>query len=412
MDMSKLFEAALHIEKPWFINGVNFIAEQKRLEIRIDFAKGSRFMLPGINGEHKVYDTVEKSWRHLNFFEHECYLIARIPRVKTPDNKLHTVEPSWSGFLNGFTLLFEALILQLATSMPVHELSRIIKVSDYKIWAILDKYVEKARELEDFANVSKIGMDETSIAKGHSYITMVVDLNTRRTIFVTEGKDASTVTRFKEDFTAHSGNVNQITDVSCDMSPAFIKGVRDTLPNAEITFDKFHILKLINEAVDKVRRTEAATNPLLKGTRYIFMKNEANLNVKQKQQRDALNMSKQNLKSLRALNIRETFQQIYNALNIDIFTSRLKDWYYWATHSKLEPIKKVAHMIKRHWDGVIRWKTSQINNGILEGLNSVVQAAKRKARGYKLKHFKTIAYLLTGKLDFARVNSACYPPKF
>ncbi len=386
-------------------------AEQKRLEIRVDFTKGTAFKLPGIAGEHKAYDTVEKSWRHLNFFEHECYLIARIPRVRTPDNKLHTVDPLWSDFLNGFTLLFEALILQLATSMPVHELSRIIKVSDHKIWAILDKYVDKARELEDYASVEKIGMDETSIAKGHSYITLVVDLETRRTIFVTEGKDANTVARFKEDFTHHGGDVNLITDVSCDMSQAFIKGVRDNLPNAEITFDKFHILKLINEAVDKVRRAEAATNPLLKGTRYIFMKNEANLTVKQKQEKEALCISKQNLKSLRALNIRETFQQIYSADNVGAFTSMLKKWYYWATHSKLEPIKQVAYTIKRHWYGVIKWKESQINNGILEGLNSVVQAAKRKARGYKLKHFKTISYLLTGNLNFTKLNPNFYPPK-
>ena len=411
MNMSKLFEAALNIGEPWFISGVDFSAEQKRLEIRVDFTKGAAFKLPGIAGEHKAYDTVEKSWRHLNFFEHECYLIARIPRVRTPDNKLHTVDPSWSGFLNGFTLLFEALILQLATSMPVHELSRIIKVSDHKIWAILDKYVDKARELEHYANVEKIGIDETSIAKGYSYITLVVDLGTRRTIFVTEGKDANTVVKFKEDFTNHGGDVNLITDVSCDMSPAFIKGVKDNLPNSEITFDKFHILKLINEAVDKVRRAEAATNPLLKGTRFIFMKNETNLTIKQKQEKEALCISKQNLKSLRALNIRETFQQIYNADNIKTFTSMLKDWYYWATHSKLEPIKQVAYTIKRHWDGVIRWKQSQINNGILEGLNSVVQAAKRKARGYKLKHFKTIAYLLTGNLNFTKLNPNCYPPK-
>ena len=295
--------------------------------------------------------------------------------------------------------------------MPVHELSRIIKVSDHKIWAILDKYVDKARELEHYANVEKIGIDETSIAKGYSYITLVVDLGTRRTIFVTEGKDANTVVKFKEDFTNHGGDVNLITDVSCDMSPAFIKGVKDNLPNSEITFDKFHILKLINEAVDKVRRAEAATNPLLKGTRFIFMKNETNLTIKQKQEKEALCISKQNLKSLRALNIRETFQQIYNADNIKTFTSMLKDWYYWATHSKLEPIKQVAYTIKRHWDGVIRWKQSQINNGILEGLNSVVQAAKRKARGYKLKHFKTIAYLLTGNLNFTKLNPNCYPPK-
>ena len=168
-------------------------------------------------------------------------------------------------------------------------------------------------------------------------------------------------------------------------------------------------LKIINEAVDKVRRAEAVGNPLLSGTRYIFLKNDDNLTANQKRKKDELNMSKQNLKSLRALNIRETFQQIYNATNVELFTARLKDWYYWATHSRLEPIKQAAYTIKRHWDGVIRWKVSQINNGILEGLNSVLQAAKRKARGYKLKHFKTIAYLITGKLDFSKVNKACLP---
>ncbi len=409
MNMMNIFSAALGIKEPWYVEDIDFDVTKKRLDISINFRRGTKFTVPETANSYTAYDTVEKTWRHLNFFEHECYLTGRIPRIKTDDGSIHVVEPEWSGMLNGFTLLFEALILQLATSMPVHELGKIIKVSDYKIWAILDKYVEQARELEVFTSVSKIGMDETSITKGHSYISMVVDLNTRRTIFVTDGKDASTVARFKEDFTAHNGDVTQITDVSCDMSPAFIKGVRDNLPNAEITFDKFHILKLINEAVDKVRRAEAATNPLLKGTRYIFMKNEENLTANQKRQKDELNMSKQNLKSLRALNIRETFQQIYNASSIDIFIARLKTWYYWATHSQLEPIKRVAYMIRRHWDGVIKWKTSQINNGILEGLNSVVQAAKRKARGYKLKHFKTIAYLLTGKLDFTKINPQYLP---
>jgi transposase len=407
MDTTTIFATALGITEPWYVKGVLFNKEIKQLNIQIDFRKGSTFKVA--DGEYKAYDTVEKSWRHLNFFQHECYLIARVPRVKTPDGKIHTIDPTWAGLLNGFTLLFEAFILELGRCMPVHQLSKIINVSDYKIWAILDKYVNNAREHENYAKVNKIGMDETSIAKGHDYITMFVDLEEKRTIFVTEGKGNKTVAAFKKDFELHQGNVELITDVSCDMSPAFIKGVRDNLPNAEITFDKFHILKIINEAVDKVRRTEAANNPILKGTRYIFLKNDENLTAKQKQQKDALNMSKQNLKSLRALNIRETFQQIYNALDTELFIQRLKSWYYWATHSKLEPIKQAAYTIKRHWDGVIRWKDSQINNGILEGLNSVVQAAKRKARGYKLKHFKTIAYLVTGKLDFSKVNSEWLP---
>ena len=190
--------------------------------------------------------------------------------------------------------------------------------------------------------------------------------------------------------------------MSCDMSPAFIKGVRDRLPNAEITFDKFHILKIINEAVDSVRRAEAKTNPLLKGARYCFLKNSQNLTKDQKAKKESLSELK--LKSMRALQIRETFQEIYKANTFEEFKLLLNKWYFWATHSKLKPIVKAAKTIKKHWDGILEWKKSQINNGILEGLNSIIQAAKRKARGYKFEHFKVIALLLTGKLNLKAIN--------
>lgn len=111
-----------------------------------------------------------------------------------------------------------------------------------------------------------------------------------------------------------------------------------------------------------------------------------------------------NLKTTRAIRIREGFQEIYNKATYEDFEKGLKEWYFWATHSRLEPIKKIAKTIKNHWDGILRWKESQINNGILEGLNSVIQAAKRKARGYKIAHFKTRAFLLTGKFDFKAIN--------
>ena len=411
MDMKEIFGKALGIDKPWFVTDVNFDLVAKRLDIRMDFIKGSTFSFnqDGVIGEYKAYDTIEKEWRHLNFFEHECYLKARVPRIKTPDNKIHLVLPTWSGLQNGFTLLFEALILQLCKNMPVHNVSQLVKISDHKIWSILDKYTEKTRELSDYSKVTALGMDETSIAKGHDYISLFVDLIEKKTIFVAEGKDNATVQAFKEDLEKHNGEANNNTDVSCDMSPAFIKGAKDNLPNAKITFDKFHILKLINKAVDEVRRIEAQSNPLLTGSRYIFLKNEKNLTANERYKKEELQLSKLNNKVFRALSLRETFQQIYVAPTDESFKQLLKKWYYWATHSRLEPMKQVAKTIKKHWDGIIQWKTSQINNGILEGLNSVVQAAKRKARGYKFKHFKTIVYLITGGLDFNKVNPACLP---
>lgn len=409
---AELFEIALNINTPWFISDIKFNLESKRLDVYIDFKKGSTFEYNDLenNGEIisnlKAYDTKEKSWRHLNFFEHECYLNARVPRVKLPNGKTKLIKTPWEGLSNGFTLLFEALLLQLSQAMPVNKVAKITNISDDKLWNMLDRYISNTREYENFEDIDAIGVDETSRAKGHEYITLFVDLLKRRTIFITEGKDNTTVKRFKEDFEEHNGDVDNIKNVSCDMSPAFIKGVGENLPNAEITFDKFHILKIINEAVDSVRKEEVSNNNVLKGTKYIWLKNYDNLSQKQKKQLDELSMSNMNIKTMRAYNIRLSFQEIYQANTKEEFVEYLNKWYFWATHSRLKPIIKVAKTIKRHWEGIVKWHESKINNGILEGLNSVIQAAKSKARGYKtFKNYKIIVYLLTGKLDFFLINN-------
>ena len=291
-------------------------------------------------------------------------------------------------------------------AMPVNKVASLVKVSDDKLWTMIDRYVSKTRVHENFENIKSIGLDETSRAKGHDYITLFVDLEERRTLFITEGKDNSTVKRFVEDLEAHNGKAESIEQVSVDMSPAFKKGIDENLPDAQIVYDKFHIIKHINDAVNKVRIAETIEDKILKGTRYVFLKNEDNLTKKQKEKLDELTMPNMNLKTVRAYNIKIAFQDIYKAESEDEFITYLNKWYFWATHSRLEPIKEVAYMIKRHWDGIVSWYNNKINNGILEGLNSVIQATKSKARGYKtFKNYKNIVYLLTGKLDFSLVNS-------
>jgi len=252
----ELFQLALNITDPWFVSDLNFDAESKRLDVYIDFKKGSTFDYIDLDNNNeaisnlKAYDTKDKTWRHLNFFEHECYLHARVPRVKLPNGKTKLVKTPWEGLSNGFTLLFEALLMQLCQAMPVNKVAQLIKTSDDKLWNMLDRYINKTREHEDFKDVDAIGLDETSMAKGHEYITLFVDLKKRRTIFITDGKDNTTVKRFKDDFIEHNGDVNNIENVSCDMSPAFIKGVKENLPEAQITFDKFHILKHLSKEVE------------------------------------------------------------------------------------------------------------------------------------------------------------------
>lgn len=405
-----IFEQALGINAPWFISSVDF--GDQGLVINIDFKRGSTFHYAnkeqGIDADFKAYDTVEKEWRHLDFFQHVCHLKARVPRIKTPDGSVRLISVPWQGHIKGFTLLFEAFVLNAARKMPISHVAKDFRISEYHAWKIIDSYVEKAVEIRKYADVKQIGMDETSMRKGHTYISNFVDLKEKAMLFVTNGKDNTTVKRFAEEAPKHGLDPKNITDVSCDMSNAFIKGVTENLPNAKITYDRFHIMKIINEGVDAVRRSEAADNPILKKSRYCFLKNERNLTQNQKSKLEEIKLSKIKLKTLKALQIRERFQEIYQAETIEDFTLLFKKCLRWMQLCRIPAIQKVGKTLKMHQDGILQWKLSQINNGILEGLNSIIQAAKRKARGYKtFERIRTITYLLTGKLSFKAINPFC-----
>lgn len=404
-----LFAKALMVERPWYVHEIQFDQQTGKLEIWIDFERGSTFYYEDkeleISGQFKAYDTVQKTWRHLNFFQYQCFLHAWIPRVDIGDGKVRHVQAPWEGHTAGFTLLFEALILELAKVMPVHQVSQIMKTYDKKVWDMIKAYTEKARWEEDFSEVSVVGVDETAARRGHDYVTLFVDLEEKRTIFVTDGRDQGVVEEFVEDLIEHNGAAENVTQVSCDMSPAFIKGVEDNLPDAAIVFDRFHVTKVLNEAVDKVRKAEVGQNPILKNSRYLFLKNRDHLTIYQREQLEQIQLSGLNLKTMKALNIREAFQQIYQAPSPEIFDKLLRKWYFWATHSRIEPIIEAAYTIQRHWEGIVNWIDYKISNGILEGFNSIFQAAKNKARGYQRSEtIKAIIYLLTGKLDFSKIN--------
>jgi len=166
MRMNTLFKKALGIESPWYVKEIRFDEGEKQLDLFIDFQKGATFAYEdegsSIHGEFKAYDTVNKTWRHLNFFEHECRLHCRTPRIKTGDGKVHLITPPWAGLNSGFTLLFEALILQLCSHMPVHSVGRITGESDVKLWRLLERYTDRGREESDWSKVDTVGMDETS----------------------------------------------------------------------------------------------------------------------------------------------------------------------------------------------------------------------------------------------------------
>lgn len=397
-----VFQQALGLTPPWRVEDVEFDAERGRLDLYLDFPAGSEFTCPVCEREDcRAYDTTEKTWRHLNFFEHRAYLHARVPRVECAECGVKLARVPWAREGSGFTLLFEAFVLALVKAMPVAAAARLVGEHDTRLWRILHHYVDQARAAADFSAVRQVGVDETSAKRGQNYITLFCDLEESRTLFVTEGRDASTFGRFRLDLLAHGGRPERITDLCMDMSAGYLRGARRHLPEAEIVFDKFHVMKLVNEAVDEVRRAEQKERPELKRSRYVWLKNPKNLTVHQQGLLEALSPKKVGLKTARAYRIKLALQELWT-LPPALAEAFLKRWYFWTTHSRLEPMIRVAKTLKAHWDGLLRWFRAPISNGILEAINSLVQAAKAKARGYRTtRNLITIVYLVTGKLDLS-----------
>ena len=353
--LEALFERALRLDQPWRISLIEFRESEGSIKVFIDFPRGSLFCCPVCGRSVKAYDTTEKEWRHLSFFQYACYLVVRVPRISCPDDGVLQIDVPWARAGADFTFLFESFAMTLVREMPVNRVSQIIQVDDNKLWRMMHHYTEAVRRKEDYSGVEQVGVDETSRAKGHDYVSLFVDLEERRTIFVAEGKGSETMASFAEDLKEHNGHPQEITDVSIDMSPAFIKGVEENMPNAAITFDKYHIMKIINTAVDDVRKAEVKEQGILRGHKYIFLKNRQNLTEAQSKSLSAIeSMPRLNLKTVRAYHIRENFQDIYKEETREGFERALKKRYFWATHSRIAPITDAAKTIRRHWTGVLR----------------------------------------------------------
>lgn len=402
---TKLFETALGIVEPWFVQGVHFDAAKKTLTIAVDFVAGSRFAVPGIEGTHPAHDTVAKRYRHLNFFQHECYMEVRMPRVKLPNGGVRLVEPDWAGKLAGFTLLFEALILTLCREMTFAAVARLVNLSWYRVTAICGRYVDLALAAADFSEVKRLAADETSRARGHEYVSLFADAQERKVLFVAEGRSADTVEAFANDLGERGGDAEAIESVSIDMSPAFIKGVTEHLPNARITFDKFHVIAHASSALDKTRRIEQKSDPALKGLRWALLKDRQKLNAGQRADLDTLLAHLTTKRTARAWLYREQLREILDRKQINVVSSMLAQWCTNVMRSKVEPMKEVAKLIRNHFDGIVAWTQTRQTNGFLEALNGLFQAAKRKARGYgRFSTIRTVIFLIAGKLDFAKIN--------
>ena len=400
MNSTEIFSLALGLDSPWKIERVEIkIAENsiKELHLHIGHTEGYQFK----DKDEKpcsVYDTKDREWRHMNFFEHHCYIHCSVPRIKTSEGKIRQVDVPWARKQSGFTLLFEALAMSLIENeMPINKVAKLLGEQPNRIWRIFNYWIKLAYQKDDVSQVTQLGFDETSRRKGHSYITVAVDLEERRVIHVGKGKNAKTI----EDIKVYLDNkgllATQITQASIDLSPAFISGIKEHFPQADITFDRFHVVKLLNEAMDTVRKQERKEHEQLKGHKYTFLKNK--LSDKKQSELNELITLYPTLGE--AYRLKTLFNDLWTMPDKDAAIAFINQWCNEVETSKIPAFMKFVKTVKAHLSGIINFIETKITNAILESINNKIQMAKKRARGYRnTDNFINMIYFLCSKLKF------------
>lgn len=403
MNSTTLFGLALGLEAPWEVREISFESEENKrreLHLHLGFKRGARF--PDAQGvQCPVHDTVERQWQHLNFFEHHCFLHCAVPRIKKADGQVATVEVPWARPGSGFTLLFEAFSLALIErEMPVNRVAELMGVYAQRIWGVFNHWVSKALEADDPSSIKKLGVDETSSRKGHKYVTVGVDLEASRVVYACRGKGKSTLQEIRTHLENKGVEADQVSQLSMDLSPAFIAGATESFPSAQITFDRFHVVKLLNEAMDKVRKLERREHEMLKGHKYTFLKNRDTLSAKKE---NALSEMIKLYPTLgEAYRLKTLFNDLWEMPNKVAAEAFLNAWCEQVEEAKIPAFMTFAKTVKAHWFGIIHFVESRLSNGILEGINNKIQLAKRRARGYRnTDNFINMIYFLCGKLNFS-----------
>lgn len=415
VEVEALFTSALGLVPPWEVAKVDLDTAKRRIDFEVRCSAKLLSCPHCDTPAQRVHDRLRRSWRHLDFFQFEAWLHADVPRVTcTGCGKTTQVGVPWAREGSGFTALFEALALSLCQELPVRQAAALLRCADKPLWRRIEYYVNQARALDDMSTVRTVGIDETSLRRGQSYITVVHDLDAKRLLFATEGRDHQTVLDFVDDLKAHGGDPAAIAHVCQDMSAAYTKGVTLALPTAAISYDRFHVVKLAIEAMDEVRRCEWREQPqavtaalgsqdkkLLKGLMWGMRKNPGGWSTRQLHAMHWLQHS--TLKAARAwrlkMALREVYAQAIQHNDVHRAETDLRAWLSWARRSRLVPFKKLAKTLTEHFAGVVRGMVDNRSNAFVEAMNGLLQQAKRAARGFRTAgNFIAIAYLRMSKL--------------
>jgi transposase len=410
----KMFQQILALGESWRVVRMDYQEKEQQVLIRVEEtpALWAQECCPHCQGKSVGgYDHApERRWRHLNICQLQSEIVCALPRGQCKGcQKVYTVRAPWEGRSRGLTQEFEAFALTLMREMPVKKAGEILGETDQKLWRALFAHVAAAWQDLSWENVVWVGADEMNRKKGHNYLTVFADLAAKRVLLAVEGKDASVWERFAEELGRHNGHPKAITMVAIDMSPAYQKGVRENLGNAQIVFDKFHVISQVTQAVDEVRRKEvrqdAQAREQLEKTSWLWRKNPESWTARESDR--WLQLKDKPLVTGLAYAMRLELQKAYAAGTVRQARNRFANWCRWVRTEAaalpsglLEPMRKAAAMVERHLAGILGHWQHGLTTAFLEGLNSLFSATKRKARGYRSSEYQTaMLYFIAGKLE-------------
>lgn len=403
--LTDLFSKSIGIVEPWYIRSIE--TQGAEVHIYVDIRNGNLLPCPecGKMCTRAGYEKNERVWRHGDVMFYPCYVHCRRPRIKCEEHKTKVVNAPWARKSSSFTTMFEGYAMLILADMPIRKASELLRCNEKSLVRIMRYWVDKAVANDDLTEVTRLSIDETSFKKGQSYVTVIIDSVARRVIDVEQGRSEETVIDFSYKFESKGGSCEKIEYVSSDMARSYRSGIQFCFPNAKHTIDKFHIKKLLIDAMDEVRKSEQQeqkSKQLHLGRRLLMIPEKKQ---DDEQKTKIAQISKQYPKTGRAYRMVQAIDSVYESENIAQAKDRFAQLYSWMRKSRLEPMKKAANTLQIYKVEILNIFISKLTNAICEGMNSMIQAAKRKARGYHtFEGFSTMIYLIAAKLQLAFPN--------
>jgi transposase len=406
MDQTEFYAQLLGLEKPWEVDGVELDVEGGKVEVFLSHGDGCSWSCPGCGDGAPLHDHAgERTWRHLDTCQLKTFLKARLPRVKCAGCGVRQVEAPWAEPGGRFTLMMERFVIAaLEGCQTVKGAAALARVSWHAAMGVMERAVARGLERRGGMGARRIGVDEKAAKKGHVYDTLVYDLDRSAVLYIGEKRETESLAAYYRGL--NEEELAGIEAVAMDMWPAYYAATVAHVPGAaeKIVFDRFHVSKHMGDAVDEVRRAESAelaaigAGFLLKGTRYDWLRSEEN--VPDSRRENFRFLQGVNLKTSRAWAIKETLRGLWSYRSKGHARRFFKKWYAWAIRSQLEPVKRVARMVKRHIENIITYCKHPITNAVAEGINSKIMSIKRQSSGFSNReNFKTAVYFYCGNLN-------------